>query len=156
MLATMVDDLLPRIWPALLVALASVIAGGLLSAVTAHAANRPAAWASAYLVLVCGVGTGGLAVGRGLFSTAPLPTGRAVFELTAWLLGNALVLIGTLLRPPWLVEIGSALLVLALGSLVAGVRRGTGSRLLRGLFMALVIVLLVSIPVGVFLSHLGR
>ncbi len=155
-MATMKGHPIVRIWPAALVALVSVIAGGLLSAVTAHAPSQPAAWASAYLVLVCGVATGGLAVGRGMLSGSQPSASRLGLELTLWVAGNGLVLGGTLLSPAWLVEAGSVLMVIALGSVLAGVYRGGGNRLLRVLFMALVLVISVSIPVGLFLSHLGR
>lgn len=147
---------LRRVWPALVLALLCVIAGGLVSAVTAHAATQAASWAAAYLVLVGGVGTGGLAVGRGLFSRVEPTRARLGSELTTWLLGNALVLTGTLLTPAWLVEVGSVLLLVALVSVVAAVYRGGGAAILRRLFLTLVIVLLVSIPVGVLISHLRR
>lgn len=150
----MSEESLRRVWPALLVALVSVIAGGLLSAVTAHAATRSASWAAAYLVLVGGVATGGLAAGRALLSS-PFPRpARLWVEFALWFAGNAFVLVGTLLSPRWLVEVGSGLLVASLASLVAGDRGGTGPVVARRLFLALVTVLLVSIPVGVFLSHL--
>ncbi len=145
-----------RIWPAPLVALVSVIAGGLLSAVTAHAPTQPTAWASAYLVLVGGVATAGLAVGRAMLSGSQPSARRLGLELALWVAGNGFVLGGTLLSPAWLVEVGSGLMVIALGSVLAGVYRGGGNRVLRVLFMALVLVISVSIPVGLFLSHLGR
>lgn len=152
----MVESFFQRFWPAWVLGLSCVIAGGLLSAVTAHAATQAASWASAYLVLVGGVATSGLAAGRGLLSReAPTPA-RLGIELGLWVAGNALVLIGTLLSPAWFVEAGSVLLVLALASIASGVHKGTGPALVRRLFLALVIVLLVSIPVGIALSHLRR
>lgn len=133
-----------------------MVGGGLLSAITAHAATQAASWAAAYLVLVLGVGTGGLAVGRALFTPPDSQAGRQREELIVWLLGNALVLAGTLLSPAWLVDAGSVLLVFALGSLLAGVYKGEGPALLRRLFLTLMTVLLVSIPIGVLISHLRR
>lgn len=155
-MTVMTEDVLRRTWPALLIALGAVVAGGLLSAITAHAATQAASWASAYLVLVVGVGTAGLAVGRALFTPAGSQVGWQRTELIVWLLGNALVLAGTLLSPAWLVDAGSVLLVFALGSLLAGVYKGEGPALLRGLFLTLVAVLLLSIPIGLLISHFRR
>ncbi|HLR58712.1 MAG TPA: hypothetical protein VK098_11085 [Beutenbergiaceae bacterium] len=149
----MSEEYLRRVWPALLVALVSIIAGGLLSAITAHAATRSASWAAAYLVLVAGVGTGGLAAGRALLSSPfPRPV-RVWVEFVLWFAGNALVLAGTLLHPRWLVDVGGGLLVASLASVVAGVRRGAGPVAARRLFLTLVTVLLISVPVGLLLSH---
>lgn len=152
----MIDRLVHQMWPALTLGLISIIAGGLLAAITAHAATQSASWASAYLVLVLGVGTAGLSIGRGLLSPG-LPSPRRLgTEFALWVGGNALVLAGTLGGPALLVDVGSAALVVSLASVLAGVVRGRGSRTLRSLFLTLVIVLLVSIPVGIVLSHLRR
>lgn len=152
----MIDQAISRVWPALVIALGSVIAGGLLSAVTAHAATQAASWASAYLVLVGGVGTAGLAIGRGLLSASTPSRGRLWGELGLWMAGNALVMLGTLASPAWLVELGSVMLVAALGSVGAGVYRGKGHTPLRWLFLTLLVVLAVSIPAGILLSNLRR
>jgi hypothetical protein len=144
-----------RIAPALLIALASTVAGGLVAAASARTASEKSSWAAAYLVLVGGVATLGLALGRGLLSPGR-PSGRMLAaELTAWLVGNALVLVGTLADLTWLVDVGGALLVGALALLVLGVRRGPGARWARAVFTALVAILLVSIPVGLVLAQLG-
>lgn len=150
----MIDRAVAQTWPALVIALLSVIAGGLLSAVTAHAATQSASWAAAYLVLVGGIGTGGLAIGRGMLSRGEPSRRRLILELAAWIFGNVHVLAGTLGGPPMFVEIGSAFLVGTLISVLLGVWKGPGHRALRGLFLTLVIVLLVSIPVGILLSNL--
>lgn len=148
-------------WPGLGFALVCTIAGGLLSAVTAHAPTQPASWAAAYLVLVCGVATLGLVMGRGVLS-GEVPGGRRLLaEFAAWMLGNALVIIGALSSNPWVVDAGSFLLVGALALVVRGVLRGgarpkerAARRWMRWAFAFLVLVLLVSIPIGVLLSHL--
>lgn len=152
----MSEELLRRTWPAQLVALVSVVSGGLLSAISAHAATQAASWAAAYLVLVGGVATAGLATGRTLLSPARPHPARLWVEFALWVTGNALVLIGTLLTPTWLVDVGSGLLVAALAAIVTGVYAGRGPAIVRRLFLTLVTILLVSIPVGVLLSHLRR
>lgn len=144
-----------QIAPALVIALASTIAGGLVAAVTARTASEKASWAAAYLVLVGGVATLGLALGRG-FLSADRASGRSLAaELTVWVVGNALVFAGTLVDLTWLVDVGGALLVIALVLVVLGVRHGAGPRWARGVFTALVVILLVSIPTGLVLARLG-
>lgn len=146
-----------RIVPALAVALGSTIAGGLVAAVGAHAPSEHASWASAYLVLVGGVATLGLALGRGLLSPDRSPdratARRLALELGTWSVGNALVIGGTLGAVTWLVDLGGALLVVALALVVLGVRGGRGLGRVRALFAGLVALLLVSIPVGLVLAR---
>ena len=110
-------------------------------------------WAAAYLVLVGGVATLGLAVGRGFLSPDRASAGRLTGELAAWLLGNAAVVVGTLADATWLVDAGGAVLVVALALVVLGGRGGRGPRWVRALFSALVVLLLVSIPVGLVLAR---
>lgn len=152
----MIDHVVSRVWPALVIALVSVIAGGILSAVTAHAATQAASWAAAYLVLVGGVGTAGLAIGRGLVSASTPSNNRLWSERGIWVVGNVLVLAGTLISPAGFVEVGSVLLMVTLWSVGAGVYRGKGHAALRWLFLTLLVVLIVSIPIGILLSHLRR
>lgn len=149
-------------WPILAIALASTIAGGLVAGITAHAPTQPATWAAGYLVLVGGVATFGLTLGRGLLSAGKLTQQRIGIEFAAWMAGNALVLAGGLVEVPWLVDIGSLLLAVALALVVFGVQHGgdsgpgeaVGPKWMRWLFLALVIVLLISIPIGAVISHL--
>ncbi|QGH68995.1 hypothetical protein [Pseudactinotalea sp. HY158] len=137
--------------PALVLGLLATIAGGVVSAASAHAASRPASWAAAYLVLVCGMGTIGLALGRALLSRGAPSGTRLGVELATWVVGNALVLWSTLAEIGPLLVVGSGLLVLAL----AGVAWGTRPRLghgapswVRWAFTGIVVVLAVSIPIG--------
>ena len=143
-----------RVAPALAIAAASTIAGGLVSAATARTPTEHASWAAAYLVLVGGVATFGLALGRGLLSPGR-PSGRAlVTELVGWVVGNALVLVGTLAERTLLVDLGGLLLVIVLALSALGVRHGRGPTGVRRAFTALVVLLLVSIPVGLVLARL--
>jgi hypothetical protein len=145
-----------QIAPALVIALGSTIAGGLVAAATARVASEKTSWAAAYLVLVGGVATLGLALGRGFLSPARA-SGRSLgVELLSWVAGNALVFVGTLVDLTWLVDVGGALLVAALALIVVGVRRGPGPGWVRGAFTGLVVLLLVSIPVGLVLARLGN
>ena len=146
--------------PFVVLGLACVIAGGLVAAVTAHAPTQPASWASAYLVLVCGVATLGFGVGQAVLALAVPSPGQVGLQLTAWYAGNAAVLVGTLMENTVLVDLGGLLLVVGLGLLVHGVRgsgRRDAARPAPGwavlAYRVLVLLLLVSIPVGLVLAR---
>lgn len=130
-----------------------MILGGLVAAVTTPAGWTHGAWAAAYLVLVTGVAQIGLGVGQAALATTPPTRGLLTCEWTGWNLGSAAVILGTIAQTPAVVSAGGVLLVVCLGLLVYGVRGGQAGRLLW-LFRLLVLVLLVSIPVGLVLSWL--
>jgi hypothetical protein len=136
---------------------ACVVGGGLASAATAMHPTEHTAWAVAYLVLVGGVAQ--VALGGAVLAFAPGPSRGAVLaELVCWNVGNAGVLAGVLAGLNVLVDIGGALLVVALVLAVLGVRGaregGTRGALLNA-FRALVLVLLLSIPAGLLLAQFG-
>lgn len=140
--------------PFAVVGTACVIAGGLVAAFTAPAPSEHASWAAAYLVLVAGVTQVALGVGQALLASPPRRT--VVGEFAAWNAGNAAVLAGTLTGVLPVVYAGGVLLVVALALWTSGVRRpgprrGWGLRLYR----LLVVLMLVSIPVGLFLARAG-
>lgn len=156
-----------RAVPALLVGTTSIVAGGLVAAVTATAPSEHGAWLAAYLVLVSGVAQVALAAGQALLATGPPSSRVLAVELAAWNLGNLAVAAGTLAGLTLLVDVGGALLVLALALVVAAVRvpgevRGAGASVdrlrqwVRAGFLLLVLVLLVSIPVGLWLARLDH
>jgi len=138
-----------------------IIAGGLVAAATARSPSENASWAAAYLVLVVGVAQIALAAGQAVFSADPL-TGRAVgLEAGGWNAANALVIAGTLAGIDVIVYIGGALLVVALAAFAYAVR-GTGGfapplherhmRWMLYAFRAIVLLLLVSVPIGIVLA----
>ncbi|HEY9522757.1 MAG TPA: hypothetical protein VIR33_05925, partial [Thermopolyspora sp.] len=131
-----------------------VIAGGLVAAVTASAPSEHASWAAAYLVLVAGVTQIALGVGQALLATNPASRRVVAGEFTAWNAGNAAVLAGTLAGAIALVDLGGALLVLALALAILAVR-GPGRRAGWGLrlYRLLIAIVLVSIPIGLFLAR---
>lgn len=144
--------------PALVLGGLCIVAGGLVAAVTAHAPSEKASWAAAYLVLVGGVAQIGLSLGHAAFSgRSSYRTARA--HLAAWNGGNALVVAGTIAGLVALTYVGGVLLVAALALLAPALRpqaapsTGTGRWLLRG-YRLLVVLLLVSIPVGLVLALL--
>ena len=89
---------------------------------------------------------------------APAARRRAWAQVATWNVGNAAVLAATLLGWPPLVALGAALLVVALvlALRAAPARAAAGRLALLGswVYRALLLVLAISIPVGILLSHL--
>lgn len=149
--------------PALMVGAVCIVAGGLVAAVTGPLALAHGSWAAAYLVLVAGVAQVALAGGQAMLSPWPrYPSGHALLlvEFAGWSLGNTAVITGTLWGATWLVNLGGALLVVALAALLIATRNGFGQDdVARGRRVALLTVrglvalLLVSIPIGLWLAH---
>lgn len=146
---------LPRVWlswPFWLVGSACIVAGGLVSAATAPQASEQSAWAAAYLVLVAGVVQVALGAGQALLAPRSVSPALLVAELVTWNVGNAGVLGGTLLHLAAVVDLGGALLVCCLGMVVFAVRRPGKVGWPLWVFRALVVVVLVSIPIGLVLG----
>ena len=133
---------------------ACVIAGGLIAAITAHAPSEHATWAAAYLVLVAGAAQIGLGVGRAWLADRKPSPGRLVGELASWNFGNAAVIAGTVSGLTAVVDLGGALLVVALALLLAAVRDRRRSGWPLTLYRALIVLVLVSIPIGLTLAEL--
>ncbi len=133
---------------------ASVVAGGLVAAITAPAGLERGSWVAAYLVLVTGVAQ--VALGAGQAYLAPAAPSRAVVvtEFAAWNLGSASVVTGTLMGAVPIVDLGGVLLVGALALLAVTVRGSRVGRWWLRLYWLLVAVLLISVPVGLLLARL--
>lgn len=129
-----------------------VITGGLVAAVTGPLDLERGSWLAAYSVLVCGVAQCALAVGHTV-TGAPAPTSQLSWiRLAGWNLGNLLVIVGALLRVPILVDIGAVPLVIALVLSFRSTRHA-GRRTPAMGYRLVLLVLIVSIPIGVTLSH---
>lgn len=143
-----------------------VIGGGLVAAVADPLHVARGSWAAAYLVLVVGVAQVALGVLQERLAARPTSPRLRAAELAAWNVGNAAVLGGTLASAEWVVDIGGLLLVVALALFLVAQRPAGGSGLPPGsgagrgriwavwVFRGLVVLLLVSIPVGLVLAHL--
>jgi hypothetical protein len=140
--------------PFLAIGTACVIAGGFVAAITAHAPTEHASWVAAYLVLVAGVAQVALGAGQALLARRRPSARLVVGELVTWNLGNAAVIVGTVAGVTVVVDVGGAALVVALVLLLAATtgRRRTGWPL--WVFRGLIVVVLVSIPVGLVLAEL--
>lgn len=138
----------------LVIGAGAVVAGGLVAAVTGPAGWERGSWVAAYLVLVVGVAQLGLAAGLAWLGDRA-PTRRSVgVGVVAGNLGNAAVLAGTLGRVDWAVDAGGVLIALTLLGALLAVRPERRGGLLW-LYRASVAVVLVSVPVGSVLAHLG-
>lgn len=147
--------------PFLILGFACVVTGGFVAAAIAPAPTPHGSWAVAYLVLVAGVAQVGLGLGQALLAPRTPTRRRVAGQIGTWNAGNAAVLVGTLTERTFLVDAGGAVLVVSLVLLVVGVRAGDAGlgrpwrrRALYG-FRVLVVVLLLSIPVGLLLARVG-
>lgn len=130
----------------------AIVAGGLAAAVTGPTEWDHGSWVAAFLVLVMGVAQIGLGAGQSQLAPVAPSVGFAAVEGALWNGGCLAVVAGTLLSNPVAVSIGSGLLVAALGVSTFAVRGIGGQPLLLLLYRALLIVLLVSIPIGTALA----
>ena len=154
------DDLdarVPAAAPFVALAGAAIVAGGLVAAVTGPTDFDKGSWLAAYLVLVGGVALIVLGVGQAVFARQPPARTVISAELALWVLSAAAVIIGTLAEVVALTIIGGLLLLGVLVLFVAAVRdaSGIGGRLLW-LYRAMIGILVVSIPVGLFLAWQRR
>lgn len=132
----------------------SIIAGGLVAAVTAISPTRHATWAAAYLVLVVGVAQLGIGIGQALLAPKAPSSRLITAELLTWDIGNAGVIAGTLMNRVALVDLGGALLAISLVLFIFGARGHTGrNRWPLYLYRALITIVLVSIPIGLIISR---
>ncbi|MCD0442962.1 cupin domain-containing protein [Glycomyces sp. A-F 0318] len=132
---------------------ACVLLGGLAAAATGPLDLYKGSWAAAYLVLVCGAASCAIAFMQARSRAGALPPTASRIQSSAWALGNAAVLAGTLAALPAIVDAGAALLLAALGIALAATR-GNAPGPARTAYRIALIVLLLSVPVGVLLAHL--
>lgn len=130
----------------------AIIAGGFAAAVTGPTEWEHGSWVAAFLVLVAGVAQVGLGAAQAQLAPITPSIGFAAVECALWNAGCLAVIVGTLLSNPLTVSIGGGLVVAALGMSTFAVRGTGGQRLLLLLYRALLIVLLVSIPIGTTLA----
>lgn len=140
--------------PFVIIGSLGVTVGGVLSAASAPSPTYTSSWAVAYLVLVAGVAQLVLGVGQAELASKALPSRLVAGEAVMLNLSTVAVLLGTLLAAPILTYLGAALLVIALVMFVWAVR-GAGGRLPLVLwaFRVMVVVLLVSAPIGLVIAR---
>ena len=134
-----------------------IVAGGLISAIAASSPSENSSWAVAYLVLVGGVAQLAVGFGQSRLATQRISSALLAAEFAAWNLGNAAVIAGQLLGYSLVLDAGGVLLAAALVLLFLGVR-GAAPRLTWerwGLlaYRMILLVVLVSIPIGLIIGH---
>jgi hypothetical protein len=134
----------------------SVFAGGLLAAaIAAPAPTRHGVWAIAYLVLVSGVSQIVLGAGQALLASKPPGAHWVTVTAVAFNVGNAAVVAGVVTERIVVFDVGSLLLAAALVLFLYGVRRGARRGWLLFTYRLLVALLVVSIPIGMFVTTVG-
>jgi hypothetical protein len=125
-----------------------------VAAVTGPTGWDDGSWVAAFLVLVTGVGQIGLGVGRASLAPAPPTRRRLAAELATLNAAAILVIGGTLATAPTAVTIGSVAFAAAVVAIAWGARRRRAERwtCLSAVFTALLVILLVSTPVGIALA----
>ena len=138
-----------------------IVLGGLVAAVTGPLELEQGSWAAAYLVLVVGVAQVVVGLAPAFFAARPTTPLLGWTTVACWNVGSALVIGGTLARLPLVVDGGSLLLMLGVAMALYAARRGLqhcasepGRRLARWAYRGLLLLLLVSIPVGMVIGHL--
>jgi hypothetical protein len=144
-------------WPAarvfVVIGSVSIVAGGLVAAVTRPAGLELGSWLAAYLVLVAGVAQIALGVGQASLAQAPPPARTVRAEAWWWNVGAAATLAGSLTAMPVITTAGGAASIVALSLFFRGVHaRGTGARRLLSLYRGVVAIVMVSTPIGLALA----
>lgn len=131
-----------------------VVAGGLVASITGPLGLTRGSWLAAYLVLVCGVAQSLIATAQSALSTTRVPAWVWLVQVVCWNIGNGLIIAGVLLDAAPVVDVGAVPLLVTLGAAIHVVRRPPRRRLIVTLSYAGVLaVLLVSVPVGLVLTH---
>lgn len=130
----------------------AIIAGGVVAAVTRPLGFEEGSWLAAYLVLVGGVALIGLGTGQALFSPEPPTSTSTSGQLIAWVASSTAVVVGTLTSTPAVTAIGGAVLLVVLVTFVVSVRGSTSTGVAIWLYRAILLVLVVSIPIGLVLA----
>ena len=137
-----------------------VVCGGLVAAMTGPLKLAEGSWLAAYLVLVGGAAQYAIGRAPALLGARPMSARAGWTLLASWNLGNAAVIGGTLSSVPILVDTGAALLTVGLAIAWRTARspsttiQARGLRLAYWAYRSLLLVLLVSIPIGAALAHL--
>ena len=130
----------------------AIFAGGMIAAITAPLNLEKGSWLAAYLTLVAGLTQLLLSHQHQILRLAR-PASRPLWiQLALWIAGNLLVIVGSLATAPLAVDLGGAILVVAL---LIALKFSVGTPLvwrawpLRLFYTAVII----STPIGLVLAH---
>jgi hypothetical protein len=139
--------------PFLVVGSTSIVAGGIVAAITRPTGFDLGSWLAAYLVLVGGVAPIALGLGQALLARDAPDAGTTRRELVSWNVALVLIILGSLLGVPVLTTLGAVALVASLALFFVGVRHAaSGATGVQVLYRCVIAVVLISTPIGVVLS----
>ena len=146
---------------------ACIVLGGLVAAATDPLNLSKGSWLAAYLVLVGGVAQWAMGVMQASPGTRRVTATWEWAQAAAWNLGNVGVVVGTLSGTPGLVDAAAVPLLLALGVALRAAwpepkptsrgrrpQRAAMAESIRWGYRIMLIILVVSVPVGMLLAHL--
>jgi hypothetical protein len=150
-----VVDRWPAARPFALIGSAAIIAGGVVAAVSRPTGFELGSWLAAFLVLVGGVAQIVLGVGQAWIAHQR-PRARDVrAEVVWWNLGLGATVLGSLAAVPIATTVGGAAIVVALCLFLRGVRGGgSAAGWTVPTYRAMVVVVVVSVPIGIALAWL--
>jgi len=138
--------------PFTILGVVAIVAGG---TVAARISSHPApvlVWMVAYLVLVVGVAQYALGLGQARLAARPPSRALVAAEWGAFNLGNAGVIVGTVVGGKTWVLVGSVLVIVTMLAFSLRVRAGSGRPWWLAGYHALAALILVSAIVGIGLS----
>lgn len=149
-------------WALVAAGFIGIIVGGVVAAMTAPLHWAHGSWAAAYLVLVAGVAQLGLGIGQAWLAPEVPSRRRRAGELVTWNVGSLLVIIGTVVTQPIVVDLGAVLLIIGLVLFITGVRGAAATVTPAGVwvlraYVLIAVIIAVSMPVGLVLAavHAG-
>lgn len=132
-----------------------IITGGLVAAVTGPLGLEHGSWSAAFQVLVGGVLQAGLGIAQHALAGPRVSRRTLLAEILTWNLGCLAVIGGTVLAVPLLVDLGGLLLVATMVLMMRAVGRGAkGPVWALWTYRAVLLLTMVSIPIGLVLAHL--
>ncbi|MEB3051465.1 hypothetical protein KV112_17260 [Mycolicibacter sp. MYC123] len=135
----------------------AIVGGGVLaSAIAAPAPTRHGVWAVAYLVLVLGVGQLLIGAGRVLLAAESPTPNRMRIAATAFNISGAAIVLGVVTDHVVVFQLGSALLFGVLVESLYGVRHSARRGWPLVAYRLVIVVLIVSIPIGMLITTAGR
>jgi hypothetical protein len=145
-------DRWPAIRPFALIGAACVVSGGLVAAVARPLGFALGSWLAAFLVLVGGVAQLALGAGQAWWRDQRPSRRRVAVESWTWNVGVAATIAGSLLATPALTTVGGAATAAALVVFLDAMRSSTGPRWALLAYRAVLVLVLVSTPVGLVLA----
>lgn len=133
----------------------AIVFAGLFSAVTARSASYHSAWFVAYMVLIVGLAQAALGIGQWWLASKPLRLSTVIVELLLFNIGNAGVVVGTLIAAPFWVYAGSIGILIALTFFASQVRSPRRGGIPLWGYRTLLVVLFVSVLVGVYFAYVA-